>query len=317
MSVRVTVAVPTLNAGRGLQRLLRALKEQTVPCEIIIVDSSSSDDSVGIARSYGAKIITIKRGDFDHGGTRNTAVNCAEGDIVVFFTQDAIPADEHAVERLIGPFRNARMGAVYGRQLPNSDASLFARHMRLFKYPAQARIKSAQNKDLYGIETPFLSDSFSAYRKKALHEVGLFKQGILFAEDVHAGAKLILAGYQIAYAPDAAVYHSHNHSMGEECRRYFDTGVFYRTEAWIGETFGRNSREAWHYTRSEFSFVRKYGDMLHLMELLPRTAFRAIGFFLGRWHRILPLGLCRRLSAHPAWWERKHHRGGPGHSGEK
>ena len=305
MSARVTVAIPTLNAGHCLQRLLPALQEQTIPCEIIIIDSSSSDDTVGIAESYGTKIITIKREDFDHGGTRNLAVQSAQGEFVIFFTQDAVPANEHAVENLIEPFRNERTGAAYGRQLPNPDASLLAKHMRLFKYPAQPRLKSAQDKDKYDVETPFLSDSFSAYRKKALLEIGLFKQGILFAEYVHAGARLILAGYVIAYAPDAAVYHSHNHTMVEECRRYFDTGVFYRSEAWIGEAFGGNRREAWAYTSSEFSYVREYGNVLQLMELFPRTALRAIGFLLGRWHRILPRGLCRRLSAHPSWWGRK------------
>ena len=302
MNTPVTVIIPTLNAGQDLPRLLQALRGQTVPCETLVIDSSSSDNTAGIAKSFGAKIITIKQEDFDHGGTRSLAAQQAEGDVIVFLTQDAMPSDEHAVENLIRPFERAEVGAAYGRQLPGPGASPFAEHMRLFKYPAHACVKSAADRDTCGIETPFLSDSFSAYRKKALQKIGFFKQGIIFAEDVYAGARLILAGYSIAYVPEAAVYHSHNHTMLEECRRYFDTAVFYETEDWIGKAFGTNRGEAWRYMKSEFAYLRKHGNSFIIFEFFPRTALRVIGFGLGRCHRVLPRSICRRLSAHPGWW---------------
>ncbi len=201
----ITVIIPTLNAGSTLPRLLRALREQTAACDILVIDSSSTDDTAAIADSFGAEVVVIRREEFDHGGTRNLAVQKARGTIVVFFTQDAVPADEHALENLVSPFSDASIGAAYGRQLPEQGASPFAEHLRHFKYPAQAHVKGAGDKDRFGIETPFLSDSFSAYRKAVLEEVGMFKNGILFAEDVHAGARLVLAGYRIAYVPEARV----------------------------------------------------------------------------------------------------------------
>jgi rhamnosyltransferase len=299
---QVTVVIPTLNAGHQFSRLLQALREQTVQCETLVIDSSSSDNTVQIAESFGVRTITIRREDFDHGGTRSFAVQHTEGDFIVFLTQDAMPANEHAVENLIRPFARAEVGATYGRQLPGPGASPFAEHVRLFKYPARARVKSAADRETYGIETPFLSDSFSAYRKKALQEIGLFRHGIIFAEDVYAGAKLLLAGYSIEYVPDATVYHSHNHTMLEECKRYFDTAVFYETENWIGKAFGGNNGEAWRYLKSEFTYLRNHGNSFILFEFFPRNALRVIGFGLGRWHRALPKGICRRLSAHPGWW---------------
>ncbi len=305
MNALVTVAIPTLNAGGDFSRLLRALKEQTISYELLVIDSSSSDDTAELARSFGATVITIGRQDFDHGATRNLAVQSAKGDFIVFLTQDAVPANEHALENLLRPFSNAQVAAAYGRQLPDRGATLFAEHLRLFKYPAEARIKGLQDKATYGIETPFMSDSFSAYRKDALQLIGLFKRGIIFAEDVHAGARLILAGHLIAYAPDAAVYHSHNHTLLDELKRYFDTAMFYKSEAWIGEAFGGNMGEAWRYTWSEFLNVVKRGNLLQALECFLRTALRGIGFLLGRWHRLLPKDLCRRLSAHPGWWTGK------------
>lgn len=305
MNTPVTVVIPTLNAGRLLPRIFQSLKKQTVPCETVVIDSSSSDNTRALAQSFGAKTVTIRQEDFDHGATRSLAAQYAQGDIVIYVTQDAVPADEHALEKLIEPFRNPQVGAAYGRQLPDPDASPFAAHMRLFKYPAGARLKSMQDKDKYGIETPFLSDSFSAYRKEALQKIGFFKHGIIFGEDVHAGARLLLAGYQIAYVPEAAVYHSHNHTMAEECKRYFDTAVFYRSEAWLGEAFGGNNGEAWRYIRSEFAYLLKLKDWLRLIEFFPRTALRVVGFGLGSSYRILPRAVCRRLSANPGWWDAK------------
>ncbi len=304
VTMSVTVIIPTLNAGRHLPRLFQALKEQTVPCELLIIDSSSSDDTIAIARSFGAETVSVRREDFDHGGTRSLAVQYAHGDILVFLTQDVVPANGRALENLIKPLGLPDVGAAYGRQLPNPGASPFAAHTRLFKYPAEPCVKSGQDRDKYGIETPFLSDSFSAYRKEALLEIGLFKRGIIFGEDVYAGAKLILAGYRIAYAPEALAYHSHNHTMAEEFKRYFDTAVFYQSEAWIGEAFGTNSGEAWRFLNSEFSYLRKQGNPLLLLQFFPRNALRVIGFSLGRSFRILPRAVCRRFSANPGWWDR-------------
>ena len=305
MSLLVTVAIPTLNAGQDLPRLLRALKEQSVSYELLVIDSSSSDDTAKLARSSGATVISIVRQDFDHGASRNLAVQNAKGDFIVFLTQDAIPANEHALENLIKPFSDARVAAAYGRQLPDHGATLYAEHLRLFKYPAEARVKGLKDRGTYGIETPFLSDSFSAYRKDALQRIGSFKSGIIFAEDVHAGARLILAGHMIAYVADATVYHSHNHTLLDELKRYFDTAMFYTSEAWIGKAFGGNMGEAWRYTCSEFIYVGKHGNWIQALECFPRTALRVIGFLLGRWYRLLPKDLCKRLSAHPGWWERK------------
>ncbi len=303
MSGPVTVVIPTLNAGRRLPRLLRAVRTQTVPCGVLVIDSSSSDDTVLVAQSFGAKTVVIRREDFDHGGTRSIAAQEAAGDILVFLTQDVLPADECAIEQLIEPLSRPRIGASYGRQMPDAGASPFAAHTRLFKYPAEGCVKSSRNRERYGIATPFLSDSFSAYRKEALREIGWFKHGIIFAEDVYAGAKLVLAGYEIVYVPGAAVVHSHNHTMTQEFRRYFDTAVFYESEAWIEDAFGKNSAEAWRYLKSEFFFVIQKGGARSVLEFFPRNALRIMGYFLGRCHKLLPQAFCRMLSAHPGWWK--------------
>jgi rhamnosyltransferase len=88
MKKTISVIIPTLNAEEQIHGLLISLKNQSVPCEIILIDSSSSDLTVRTADSLGAKSIIIRREDFDHGRTRNLGASHAAGDIMVFLTQD-------------------------------------------------------------------------------------------------------------------------------------------------------------------------------------------------------------------------------------
>lgn len=39
-------------------------------------------------------------------------------------------------------------------------------------------------------------------------------------------ARMIQAGYKIAYCAEASVRHSHNYTPKQEFQRYFDTGYF-------------------------------------------------------------------------------------------
>ena len=182
--------------------------------ELIIIDSSSHDNTVAVARSYDVEVITIPQSEFDHGGTRTLAAMEAKGDILVYLTQDALPYNEYAIENIIKPFTDdSKVGAAFGRQLPYPEASVFAEHLRVFNYPDASYSRVLDDKEKYGIRTAFLSNSFAAYRKSALKEIGYFKSGLRFGEDACAGAKILLKGYKIAYVAEAIVLHSHNYTV--------------------------------------------------------------------------------------------------------
>ena len=116
--MNVSVVIPTYNAQKYLPKLLEKLKHQTVSFELIIIDSSSTDNTHTIVREYTDNIISIPQIEFDHGGTRTKAAKAASGDIIVFLTQDALPCDDHAIEKILEAFEDLNVGAAYGRQLP-------------------------------------------------------------------------------------------------------------------------------------------------------------------------------------------------------
>lgn len=300
----ISVIIPIINAGKGLRDLLAKLRTQTVQSEIIIVDSSSSDEASRIAASFGARLMKVRTGGFDHGGTRNLVAEEAKGDIVIFLTQDVLPFDDRSFENIVRPFKDETVGAAYGRQVPYPDASPFAAHLRLFNYPETSSLRSISDKEKFKIKTPFLSNSFSAYRKKAFLQVGGFKERLIVSEDTYAGARLLLAGYKIAYAADAVVYHSHNHTACQEFKRYFDIGVFHRCEGWILEEFGRAEGEGLAYVWSAAGYLVRKGKYLLLPELAIRTAMKFAGYNLGRLHQKLPRPLIKRMSMQKDWWAR-------------
>jgi len=299
-----SIIIPTYNAGQQIGLLLNALKSQTRPCEVLVIDSSSTDGTPDIAGHEGAKVLTRGKEEFDHGGTRTWAAMSAAGDVLVFLTQDVLPADDRSVENLLRPLEDETVAAVYGRQLPKRDASVFASHLRHFNYPRESHIHALSDRTRYGIKTPFLSNSFAAYRRQALAEVGYFREGLIASEDTYAGAKLLLAGYRIAYAADAAVYHSHNYTPSEEFRRYFDIGVGHRREQWILEAFGRAEGEGMRFLTSEIAFLVQKGKALRIPEALLRNGMKYFGYLLGRNHRKLPPAVARRLSMNSGWWDR-------------
>ncbi len=256
-----------------------------------------------IALANGANVYTIPVSEFNHGATRQLMVDSnPDYDVYVFLTQDAYLENAHAIESIVAYFNDDKIGAVCGRQLPHLDATPLAQHARIFNYPPQSRVKSMADAHELGIKTPFISNSFAAYRREALLAAGGFPHHVILAEDMYAAAKMLLKGWKVAYAGDACVRHSHNYTVMEEFRRYFDTGVFHSREPWIRNAFGQAGGEGLRYVRSELGFLGLRGFYLWPSSIV-RNAFKLLGYKLGLAEATIPLWLKKRLSMHRRYWE--------------
>ncbi len=224
----ISLVIPTLDAQAEIGELLKILLSQTLcPDEIIVVDSESSDSTVEIASGFdGVRVIEIERCDFNHGLTRDMAFKESFGDIVCFMTQDAVPADERYIENLVEPIlADSRVAISSGRQLPKKDAREFERLVREFNYGPTSNIRSKDDIPAMGIKAYFATDVCSAYRRSSYFELGGFGRTDM-SEDMLMAAKAVGAGYLVAYAADACVYHSHNLTPVEQFRRNFAIGHF-------------------------------------------------------------------------------------------
>lgn len=298
----VSIVIPTYNASRYLDAQLRALRAQTVKdLEILVIDSSSSDETLDIAKQHAIQTVIIPKEQFDHGGTRTFAGRQTQGDVLVYLTQDALPKNEHAIENLVNPLQQDQtLGVVFGRQIPHPNATPFAKHLRFFNYPTQSYTRRFSDRAMYGVKTAFCSNSFAAYKRSSLENVGWFKEKLLMGEDLSVCARMLMKGHGVGYIAEAVVQHSHNYTVAQEFKRYFDLGVFFEKERWLLDELGRPEGEGIKFVRSEFSYLRSHG-LLHLLPIsLMRAAAKLIGYRLGHYYRHLPRAVLRRVSMHSA-----------------
>ena len=296
--------IPTYNGADTLRELFAVLYYQSVkPFEILVTDSSSTDESVEICREYGARVTVIPQGEFDHGGTRTELAREATGDILVFFTQDAIPTTRDCIEQLIEPFADPEVACSYGRQLPLKSATFAAAHLRRFNYPSDSVVKSYEDRKRLGIETMFCSNSCAAYRKAYLAEVGYFKNGLIFGEDTCSVGRLLQSGYKVAYVAEAAVYHSHNYDLIQEFNRSFDIGVLHITEQELFKDFGKAEKRGFTYIRSAFKALKAEKKYSEMVDFCIRAVMKYTGYGLGKNYRKLPARLRPVFSMHSSWWE--------------
>lgn len=297
---KVGLIVPTLNAGKAWEAWLNAFAQQTrKPDTLLLIDSSSSDGTVALARNHGFAVQLIAKTEFNHGGTRQLGVMMMpDAEIIVFLTQDALLANPDAIGQLLAAFNDAPVGAAYGRQLPHRNAGPIAAHARLFNYPVASQVRSLDDKSRLGIKTVFISNSFAAYRRSALIQCGGFPANTIMNEDTFVAAKMLVNGWKIAYCADAQVYHSHDYGFQDEFKRYFDIGVFHTQSAWLQGIFGGATGEGLRFVRSELRFLLRQAPWLIPSALL-RTGLKWLGYKMGG---TLPNAISRCLSLHQAYW---------------
>ena len=302
-AVRVGVVIPTFNAGQQLIACLRPVLASPLKARILVVDSSSKDGTAQLAMQMGVEVISIPQREFNHGATREMARHRVDGEIVVMLTQDSVLTNPDSLRQIIAAFDDPAVVAAYGRQLPHADAKPIGAHARIFNYPELTRIKARSDAGELGIKTPFISNSFAAYRQNALDAVGGFPSNVILGEDIFAAARLLLAGGKIAYVAEATVFHSHDYSVLQEFRRYFDIGVFFQREHWIMEAFGRAEGEGKGFVLSEVRYLLTNASYL-LPSAMLRTVMKYVGYRLGEAEALLPLWLKYFLSMHKGYWAR-------------
>ena len=225
MSDVVTVAIPVRDGGPLLAEVLDAVRGQRLdrPVELLVADSGSRDGSDALARERGATVFAVER--FSHGGTRNRLMERSRGAHVAFLTQDAVPADEHWLARLLAGFELAAdVGLAYGPYRARRGAPAAVRR-ELDGWFASLAPDGAPRLDRTvtprgpGAET-FFTDANGCVARRAWERVP-FRE-VPYAEDQALALDMLRAGFAKAYVPGAAVVHSHEYATVAQFRRSFD-----------------------------------------------------------------------------------------------
>jgi rhamnosyltransferase len=299
----VCLIVPTHNPGPLWPKWMSAVQRQQLIDYCLVIDSSSCDgtDFSDLPASW--QCFRIPKADFNHGRTRTSALQYVPDgtEVVVFMTQDALLTSSAALKTLLDAFADPTVACAYGRQLPHDNATPLAAHARTFNYPNTSRTISMVDQAKLGLKTCFLSNSFAAYRLVDLLAVGGFPSDVILGEDMSVAARLLLAGKRVAYVAEASVQHSHNYTLMQEFRRYFDTGVFHACSPWMLKAFGEAGGEGLRFVQSELKFLWRYAPVW-VPAAIVRTLAKWLGYKLGRQESRVPLALKRWCSMHKGYW---------------
>lgn len=299
------IIIPVRNGGtRWAEAALALRRAVPAPSMVAVIDSSSTDGSDAVAAGLGFEVERIDPRTFNHGRTRQAAVDrlCPGREFVLFLTHDAVIEGPGSLTMLLDAFSDPQVGAAYGRQLPHHNAGAFGRHIASFLYPATSDIRTLADAPRHGIRTAPLSNSFAAYRIRALQECGGFPSTLILGEDTYVGLRMLQAGWSVSYRAAALVRHSHDYSVFQEMQRYFDFGVLHAQLPELLRELGEPEGDGLRFVKSELRYMMAAAPWL-LPEVVVRNAAKYAGYRLGRVFRKLPHSIRSRLSMTAGYWD--------------
>lgn len=299
----VSIVIPVLNAEPFLPALFAAFasQEPAPPREIILVDSNSRDRTRALAEAQGPHVRVIPIANFSHGRSRNLGAREARSAIVVFLSQDACPRDAHWLAELVAPFADPTVAATFSRQVPHLDAKPMEAYFYRTHFPdgPPMRRERGSNSDL-GFEDVFFSNVSSAMRRDVLLKHP-FAEDIIMSEDQQLARDVLQAGYATVYQPSSAVIHSHNYTLGEVLRRYFDS-AYSLTQIFPGHGQNTSIRIGLTYLFKEMAYMLRHHP-LWLPYYGCYVVARSTGAMAGHHTSRLPRALVRNLSMHRYHWD--------------
>lgn len=304
----VDLLIPTYKPNKDLFRLLERIRKQDYPVKtVFIVNTDEQYWDPAIEEEYPDVIVHhIREDEFDHGGTRHEMAEHSDADLLLFMTQDALPADTHMVRNLAAWFRDeeARIGAAYARQVPKRGAGTLEQMSRAFNYPDESRVKKKEDLPNLGIKTYFCSDVCAMYDRAVYMKLGGFPRPAIFNEDMIFASRLIQAGYGVAYAADARVQHSHNYSAAQQFHRNFDIGVSQAQHPEVFKAFPSEG-EGVRLVKASAGELRKQKKGYLVGPLFWQSACKYAGYWLGKHYRKLPGTLIRSISQNRSYWKKE------------
>lgn len=301
----VDVIIPAYHPGKEFATLIKRLEKQSVPIHRIIVMNTEESmwNKEWEKLSDAMEVHHLTKEEFDHGGTRARAAELSDSDVMVFMTQDAMPADRELLAELLKALdQEENIAAAYARQLPNAECSFVERYTRAFNYPDTSLVKTKADLDKYGIKTFFCSNVCAAYKKDIYEKQGGFVRRTIFNEDMIYAGGLIQAGYGIAYAAEARVIHSHNYNCMQQFHRNFDLGVSQAEHPEIFEGVPSEG-EGMRLVKVTLAYLIHSGRIWLIPGFVLQCAGKYAGYLAGKKFRKLPRKFILWCTMSPNYWK--------------
>lgn len=306
---KTDIIIPVYKPTKKLFTLLTMLEKQTVPVNrIFLINTEQKYFDILTAgtdfwqRFKNVTVKHISKREFDHGNTRRRGVKESNSPYFVMMTDDAVPADEYMLEKLLAPLWEGKAAMSYARQLPAENCGIIEQYTRAFNYPPESVLKTKADLPRLGIKTFFASNVCAAYDREVYNTLSGFVKHTIFNEDMIYARELIEAGYGIFYAADARVIHSHNYSGKQQLKRNFDLGV---SHAQYPQVFNglKTEGEGMRLVKKTCGYLLSIKKPWLIGRLFWQSGCKYLGYFLGKRYKRLPIKMVRVCSMNRDYWK--------------
>jgi len=215
----VSVVIPTYNSESTLPMCLRSIRSQSYSnVEIVVVDNFSTDDTVKIARGFGARVYEF---DCERAKAKNIGLRKSKGEYVLFLDSD-MELTKGVIEECVNLMRaNDRIGGVV---IPERSVgkNFWVKVMDFEKsLYAGTRVESAR-----------------FFRRDLAIKAGGFDESVVFFEEMTLPVKIERMGYDVRARIKSVILH---HEQDFSLARHLIKKLYYgRTARRFERRYGLN-----------------------------------------------------------------------------
>ncbi len=213
----ISIVIPVRNEAKGIKSCLDSWLNQSVAVnEIVVIDSGSTDGTLEIVRGYSkARLVEIPPSEFNHGTTRNRAMQHVSGDFTLMTVGDCRAVDDTVLARMQDHFADTNVAGVCGLQIVPHE--LDKNPIEWFRPQSEPQVKSFSfaSPQQFDSQEPerkreaaSWDDVVAMYRTSVLRDQIPFRE-ITYGEDPFWAVDALKAGHALVYDPSARVYHYH------------------------------------------------------------------------------------------------------------
>ena len=232
----IDIICPLYNAEKYIDELQKNIeKQENVKINNIrYIITKGKDNTEEKVKNKKCIYKVIEPNEFSHSLTRENEAYESDADIIVFITQDIIIEKKDWLYNLTKDIITGNVDATYSRQICTNNS--IEKYTRESNYPSQSKIVSKQDIENLGLKTFFFSDAAGAIKRDTFVKLNGYDQKKLpLSEDMYFAYKLIMNNYKIKYCADSEVIHSHNFTLKQIYRRYYDTGKFFKANSYLNK----------------------------------------------------------------------------------
>jgi rhamnosyltransferase len=230
MKPEFSIIVPTRNSVGIIDKLIASLSQQDFShsYEIIFLVTESTDGTVDFLKQSPLnhkRIIPVAKTEFSHSQTRMKGAELAQGQTIIFLTEDIIPLGADFLTRLTAPLLNHSVEAVYGVYQTDPDRAdpvqAFLDNDWYEKVPDTVGPISEQEWQQMSPSDRRAACNFddcaSCIDRNTLLELRF--PDVPYGEDMFFAKRLLTSGRRIAMAKNARFYHWHRMSFAYTLKR--------------------------------------------------------------------------------------------------